>query len=66
MQAIEYIAEIQRQLVETYGFPARADAPHIPDSVPDGTYPMMIDGKVDRVKIEDGKIFCGNFKDGIQ
>lgn len=29
--------------------------------VPDGTYDIEIDGKLDHVKIEDGKINCCNY-----
>ncbi len=54
---IFYIAEIQRQLAEVYGF--------LPDmsNVPDGDYPMTIDGKLDRVVIKDGMISCCNFEE---
>ncbi len=62
MQMLSYIAEIQRQFVEVFGFPARKDASHIPAHVPDGVYPMTIDGKVDHVKIEGGKISCCNYE----
>lgn len=56
-----YIREIQRQLVEVYGYPERPDLPGVPVSVPDGDYPMTIEGQVDRVRIIDGKIRCCNF-----
>lgn len=61
MQMLDYIAEIQRQLVTEFGLPPREDAPYIPSTCPDGTYPMTIDGKLDRVEIRNGQIFCGNF-----
>lgn len=58
---LQYIAEIQRQLVDVFGFEPRVDAPHIPQNVPDGVYPMIIDGKIDRVEIKHGKISCCNY-----
>lgn len=32
-------------------------------AVPDGEYPMVIDGKRDNVRIEGGKIHCCNYAD---
>ncbi|HSX23225.1 MAG TPA: hypothetical protein VLE97_10680 [Gaiellaceae bacterium] len=65
MWMTSYIREIQRQLVCQYGFAERPDAPGIPADVPDGEYPMTIDGKLDHVRISGGKIHCCNFeKDG--
>jgi hypothetical protein len=61
MQMLEYISAIQRKLVSQYGFKERADAPGIPAQVPDGKYPMEIDGKLDRVVVKNGKIHCCNF-----
>lgn len=59
----DYIAEIQRQLVTKYGFPARGDYPEIPQNiVPDGVYPMTIEGKIDYVKITRGEINCCNWE----
>ena len=60
MLMTDYIREIQRQLVEVYGLPARDDAPAVPKHVPDGEYPMTIDGKVDRVRVTDSKVHCCN------
>jgi hypothetical protein len=31
--------------------------------IPDGVYPMTIDGKLDRVRMEDNKIHCCNFEE---
>ncbi len=33
------------------------------NSIPDGVYPMTIDGKIDNVRIQDGGIICGKFAD---
>jgi hypothetical protein len=56
---IEYITEIQRQLVENYGFQKGDNG--CPQNVPDGAYPMIIDGKLDLVCIVNGGIWCCNF-----
>jgi hypothetical protein len=56
-----YIDEIKRQLISEYGFPELM--PGIPMDVPDGEYPMTIEGKVDRVRIENGRIYCCNYDD---
>ena len=62
MWMTSYIREIQRQFVSHYGFDERPDAPGVPVAVPDGEYPMMIEGKLDRVRIQAGKISCCNFE----
>lgn len=62
MRMLEYISTIQRKLIDDFRFsedPVRAG---IPLNVPDGDYPMLIDGKMDHVKIEDGRIYCCNFE----
>lgn len=61
---IEYIAEIQRQFIETYGFAENPEKKGVPMGVPDGTYPMIIGGKLDIVRIENDKIHCCNFENG--
>jgi hypothetical protein len=61
MHMLAYIAKIQRLLISQYGFAPRADAPGIPACVPDGDYPMLIEGKHDQVQIKDGYIHCCNF-----
>lgn len=61
---LEYIRAIKRGLRDTHGFIPTGGTDHDPtfDKVPDGTYPMEIDGKTDHVKITGGKISCGNFE----
>ncbi|MBX4211432.1 MAG: hypothetical protein KW806_01385 [Candidatus Yanofskybacteria bacterium] len=54
-----YIGEIQRQLVEVYHFSTNEKG--LPTNVPDGEYPMTIEGKVDKVRIVNGGINCCNF-----
>mgnify|MGYP001592681393 CR=1 FL=1 len=58
-----YITEIGHQLRDLYKFKS------VPDNInkcsilgiPDGEYPMVIRGKLDRVCIVNGKIDCFNF-----
>lgn len=57
-----YIEEVQRHLIDDYGFTEHPEKPGVPIDVVDGIYPMIIDGKVDRVRIVDGKINCCNFE----
>ena len=61
MWSTAYIQEIQRQFIEVYRLPENPDKPGLPLNVPDGEYPMTINGKLDHVKIENGKINCCNF-----
>ena len=62
MGMMQYIREIQKQLIVKYGFKENPDKPGIPLNVPDGGYPIKIKTKLDRVYVKDGKIFCCNFK----
>lgn len=59
---MEYIQKIQKLFVTEYGFQPREDAPNIPKHVPDGIYPMEINGKTDWVRIEEERIHCGNLE----
>jgi hypothetical protein len=59
MWMTEYIREVQRQFITVYKFAENPEKPGLPKHVPDGEYPMMIDGKLDRVRVTDGKIHCG-------
>ena len=52
---LAYVAECQRQLIAVYGFPAKPGHPTLPDDgVPDGIYPMIIDGRLDFTRIVNG------------
>jgi hypothetical protein len=64
MWMTEYIQAIQRYFITELHFPENPAAPGCPLGVPDGEYPMMIDGKLDHVRIENDRIFCCNFKEG--
>lgn len=65
MWMTDYIREIKRQFMDVYKFsPSRFEhGEPCFDSIPDGTYPMDIDGKRDAVKITNGIISCCNFED---
>lgn len=54
----QYITEIQRQLVETYGFHKGENG--CPQNVPAGAYPMLIEKDLDLVVILNGTIWCCN------
>ncbi len=62
MRMTDYIREIQRQWIEVYGFQENPDKPGVPLNVPDGEYPMTIEGKLDHVRVVDGNINCCNFE----
>ena len=58
---IQYISKIQRAFIDQHGFAEQLDRPGLPVNVPDGEYPIVIDGRLDMVEIEDGLIGCCNF-----
>lgn len=59
----EYIEAVLRGLRDEHGICPTGGTEEAPlfESVPDGEYPMTIDGRVDRVKTEDGNIRCCRF-----
>lgn len=59
-----YILAVKRALRDQHGFtPKEGSTENEPLlDVPDGEYPVSIDGKVDTVRIADGKIHCCNFE----
>ena len=60
MWMTQYIREIKIQLRDKYHFtPSRVeDGEPCFENIPDGEYPMTIDGKLDPVRVENGRIFC--------
>lgn len=59
-----YISAVQRGLINQHGFPENPDKPGcVLGDVPDGWYPMTINGKVDRVRIKNNLISCCNFEE---
>ena len=66
MWMTDYIHEIKRQFRDVYGFaPSKVEEIDDPifdeGQIPDGVYPMEIEGKTDYVKIVDGSINCCNY-----
>lgn len=59
----DYIKKIQKKFITQYKFKENPNSPGLPMDVPDGEYPMKIDGKLDNVRIENGKIHCCNFEE---
>jgi hypothetical protein len=68
MMMLDYINAVKRGLRDKYGFVpcgvANFDQPLFADGqIPDGKYPMEIDGKIDHVLIEGGRIHCCRFRE---
>ncbi len=67
MWMTDYINAVKRGLRDQHGFIPTGGTDIQPlfddGAVPDGVYPMTIEGKVDRVKIEGGRIDCCNFEE---
>lgn len=63
MWMTDYIRAIKVKLRDDYGFkPSRDVGGDLCfDNIPDGEYPMVIEGKRDFVKITNGTISCCNF-----
>lgn len=59
----DYIREIKRQFRDTHHFtPSRVVIGEpLFDNIPDGEYPMTIEGRLDHVRIVNGAINCCNF-----
>ena len=66
MWMTDYIREIMRQFHDVYGFvPVTRRGNEIKfgqGQIPDGEYPMTIEGKVDKVRMVGGKISCCNYE----
>ena len=59
MWGTQYIQEIQKQFISCYNFKPNENG--LPSDVPDGEYPMWVEGRYDLVKIKNGMISCCNF-----
>ena len=59
----DYIREIKKQFRDVYKFkPSKIESGEpCFDSIPDGIYPMKINGRKDWVEIKDSGIHCCNF-----
>ena len=62
MSMIMYVDAIKRKFITQYKFKENPTMPGCPMNVPDGVYPMKIDGKTDYVVIKNDTISCCNFK----
>ena len=62
MWMTDYIRAVKRGLRDEHGFKPIGGTEEDPlIDPPDGEYPMTIEGKLDRVVIENGTINCCNF-----
>ena len=61
---IAYINAVKRGLRDQCGLTPTGGTEDEPlfDNIPDGEYPMTIDGKLDKVRIKNGYISCCNFE----
>lgn len=60
----EYVLEVKKGFRDIYKFkPNSRSTPQEPlfDNIPDGEYPMKIDGRIDKVIIKNGAIYCCDF-----
>lgn len=65
MWMTDYIRAVKRGFRDQHGFKPKvgsSDNDPVFENVPDGEYPMLIDGQVDQIRIINGKISCCNFK----
>ena len=65
MRMIDYIRAVKCGLRDEHGFtplPGSSDEDPMFDNIPDGEYPMTIEGRLDRVRIINGSINCYNFE----
>lgn len=60
---LDYISKIQTIFIEEYKFETNKKG--LPKNVPDGEYPMIINGKKDNIIILEGKISCCNFDENM-
>ena len=63
MWMTEYIKAVKRGMRDQCGMKPTGGTKDEPlfDKVPDGEYPMTIEGRLDRVRCVGGKISCCNF-----
>lgn len=64
---LEYIAAVKRGFRDTHGFKP-TDGPEVSPvfgegQIPDGEYPMVINGRVDHVQLVGGMIHCTRFEE---
>jgi len=66
MWMADYSNAVRRALRDKHGFVPTGGTDDCPlfDEVPDGTYPVEIEGRIDDIKVVDGHISCCNFRKG--
>lgn len=64
MWMTDYIQAVKRDFRDVYGFKPSGGTKEEPlfERIPDGDYPMEIEGKTDHVKVENGKLHVARFK----
>jgi len=64
MFMLQYVAAVKRGFRDVHGFTPSGGTEHEPlfNNIPDGEYPMEIDGKLDRVRLIDGRLSMCNFE----
>jgi hypothetical protein len=64
MWMTDYISAVKRGLRDQCGFVPTGGNDDEPlfDNMPDGVYPVTIEGRRDRVRIEAGRIYCCNYE----
>lgn len=64
MWMTDYINAVKCGIRDQHGFKPTGGSTDEPlfNNVPDGEYPILIDGRVDQVRIINGNISCCNFK----
>ena len=65
MEELEYIRAVKRMLRDKFHFQSMPGSTKEEPVlyVPDGTYPMTINGRTDYVRVIDGEIHCCNFQE---
>ncbi|MEN9341833.1 MAG: hypothetical protein RIQ54_89 [Candidatus Parcubacteria bacterium] len=65
MWMTDYVRAVKRGLRDKYGFKPQdgssEDEPLL--DIPDGEYPLLIDGAIDYIRVTDGSLYCCNFKE---
>jgi len=63
MRMLEYAAAVKRGLRDVHGLTPTGGTDQEPtfDNIPDGEYPMEINGEIDRVRVTDDRLFMCNF-----
>lgn len=58
----EYVRAIKRQLIKEHHFQEHPIYKGVPVGVPDDTYPVTVNGRIDYVRVVDGHLEFFNFE----